>query len=92
MSHLGIDIDQYLLLTIYPVAALFITEMVGRAAKVPPWAKLVAQGITCVGFGVAYVTVIVAHWMTSVVLFALAFVLFYQARNAKLKPEQSTNP
>lgn len=91
MSHLGIDIDQYLLLTIYPVIALFIAEMVGRAVKVSSWTKLVAQGIICVGFGVAYITVIVAHWMTSVVLLALAFTLFYQARKAKLKPEQSTN-
>lgn len=91
MSHLGIDIDQYLLLTIYPVVALFIAEMVGRAVKAPSWAKLVAQGIMCVGFGVAYVTIIAAHWMTSIVLLALAFALFYQARKAKLKPEQSTS-
>ncbi|MBI3842833.1 MAG: hypothetical protein HY295_06815 [Thaumarchaeota archaeon] len=92
MSHLGVDIYEYILLTIYPVAGLFIAEMVGRAAKAPSWVKLVAQGVICVGFGIAYITVIVAHWMTSVVLLALAFALFYQARNAKIKPQQSTNP
>ena len=51
--------------------------------------KLVAQGTTCVGFGIAYVTLIVAHWITAVVLLALSFALFYQARIAKIKPEQS---
>lgn len=91
MSHLGVDIVEYILLTIYPVVGLFIAEIVGRAAKAPSWVKLVAQGIICVGFGIAYVTVIVAHWMTSAVLLALAFALFYQARNAKIKPQQSTN-
>jgi len=91
MSHLGVDIDEYILLTIYPVVGLFIAEMVSRATKAPSWVKLVAQGLICVGFGIAYVTVIMAHWMTSVVLLALAFALFYQARNAKIKPQQSTN-
>ena len=91
MSHLGVGIEEYILLTIYPVAGLFIAEMVGRAAKAPSWVKLVAQGVICVGFGIAYLTVIVAHWLTSLVLLALAFALFYQARNAKIKPQQSTN-
>jgi len=89
MSHLGIDIDFYFLLTIYPVAGLFIVEIICRVTKIPPWVKLVAQGITCVGFGIAYVTLIVAHWITAVVLLALAFALFYQARIAKIKPGQS---
>ena len=91
MSHLGVDIGGYVLLTIYPVAGLFIAEMVGRAAKAPSWVKLVVQGVICVGFGIAYLTVIVAHWLTAVVLLALAIALFYQARNAKIKPQQSTN-
>ncbi len=89
MSHLGIDIDFYFLLTVYPVAALFIAEMVCRAAKISSWIKLVAQGTICVGFGVAYLTLIVAHWITAVVLLALSVALFYQAKVAKLKPGQS---
>ena len=91
MSHLGVGIEEYILLTIYPVAGLFIAEMVGRAAKASSWVKLVVQGVICVGFGIAYLTVIVAHWLTAVVLLALAIALFYQARNAKIKPQQSTN-
>ncbi|MGI0082636.1 MAG: hypothetical protein ACREAF_03480 [Nitrosopumilaceae archaeon] len=89
MSHLGIDIDFYFLLAVYPVAALFIAEMVCRATKISSWIKLVAQGTICVGFGVAYLTLIVAHWITAVVLLALSLALFYQAKVAKLKPGQS---
>jgi len=89
MSHLGIDIDFYFLLTVYPVVGLLIVEIICRVAKIPSWVKLGAQGTTCVGFGIAYITLIVAHWITAVVLFALSFALFYQARIAKIKPEQS---
>lgn len=89
MSHLGVDFDFYFLLTIYPVAAIFIVEIICRAAKIPSWIKLVAQGITCIGFAIAYTTLIVAHWLTAIVLLALAVALFYQARVAKIKPGQS---
>jgi hypothetical protein len=90
MSHIeGIDVIDFVLLTIYPVAALFAVEMVSRAAKLSSWLKLVVQGFVSIGFGVAYVTLITAHWMTSLVLFALAAALLYQARLAKIKPGKS---
>lgn len=89
MSHLDVDVIDFLLLTIYPVAALFIVEIISRVAKLANWIKLVTQGVVSVGFAVAYVTLITAHWLTSLVLFALALALFYQARISKLKPGKS---
>ena len=89
MSHLGIDVIDYLLLTIYPVVGLFVIEIVSRAFKITSWVKLVIQGVLCIGFTVAYVTLIVAHWLTAFVLLALAIALLYQARIAKIKPGQS---
>jgi len=89
MSHLGIDIIDYLLLTIYPVIGLFVIEIVSRTLKITSWVKLVIQGILCIGFAIAYVTLIVAHWLTAIVLLALAIALLYQARIAKIKPGQS---
>jgi len=86
MSHLDVDIIDFLLLTIYPVGALFIIEMIGRVAKISSWIKLVVQGIVMLGFGIAYITLITPHWLTSIVMFALAFVLFYQARRIKIDP------
>ena len=89
MSHLGVDIIDYLLLTIYPVVGLFIVEIISRAFKITSWVKLVIQGVLCIGFTIAYVTLIVAHWLTAIVLLALAIALLYQARIAKIKPGQS---
>lgn len=89
MSHLDVDVIDFLLLTIYPVAMLFAIELVSRAIKIANWIKLVAQGISCIGFAAAYVTLITAHWLTALVLFALAVALFYQARIAKTAPEKS---
>ena len=61
MSHPGsVDIIDFVLLTIYPVGALFIIEILSRiisrtAKPVPSWLKLSIQGITMVGFAVVYI-------------------------------------
>lgn len=89
MSHLDIDIVDFLLITIYPVIGLFIVEIISRKLKIPSWSKLITQGIISAVFAVTYVTVITAHWLTSVVLFALSVTLFYQARRAKIHPDKS---
>ena len=89
MSHIDVDVVDFLLLTVYPVAALFIIEIISRAAKITNWIKLLTQGIVSIGFAIAYVTRITAHWLTALVLLALAIALFYQARLAKIKPGKS---
>ena len=89
MSHLNVDVIDFLLLTIYPVAGLFIVEMVSRAIKLKNWIKLISQAMLSIGFAIAYLTLITAHWLTALVLFALAAALFYQARLSKLKPGRS---
>ncbi|HXV65665.1 MAG TPA: hypothetical protein VD731_00360 [Nitrosopumilaceae archaeon] len=89
MSHLDVDVIDFLLLTIYPVAGLFAIEMISRAFKIISWIKLTFQGFVSVGFSIAYITLITAHWLTSLVLAALAIALFYQARRAKIFPGKS---
>lgn len=89
MSHLDIGPFEFVLLAIYPVAALFLIEIVYRSIKFVSWVKLLLQGGVSVAFGIAYLTVIEAHWITSLVLFVLALALFYQAKVAKLKPGKS---
>jgi hypothetical protein len=86
--HNGIDLDVYFELILYPVASLFAIEIVSRAAKIPNWIKLMSQAVMCVGFGIAYLTMHVAHWLTGIVLLALAFALFYQAKVSKIHPEK----
>lgn len=89
MSHLDVDVVDFLLLTVYPVIGLFVIEMISRAAKIATWLKLSMQGLLSIGFAAAYVTMITAHWLTSIVLAALGIALFYQARRAKINPEKS---
>jgi len=71
------------------VIGLFIIEMISRVLKIPSWLKLSTQGILSIGFAIAYVTMITAHWLTSIVLVALGIALFYQARRAKIHPDKS---
>jgi hypothetical protein len=87
--HNGIDLDVYFLIILYPVAGLFIIEMIFRVTKIANWIKLLTQAVMCVGFAIAYFTIHVAHWLTAGVLLALAIALFYQAKLSKLNPQKA---
>jgi len=89
MSHLDVDIFEFLILTIIPVAALFIIEMICRVAKTSSWPKLTVQGIVMVSFAVAYLVMETPHTLTAICLLALAIALFYQAKRAKINPEKA---
>jgi len=106
MSHPGsVDIIDFVLLTIYPVGALFIIEILSRIISrttkpVPSWLKLSIQGITMVGFAVTYTAfmpflinqdayTVEPHAITAFCLLALAAALFFQARRAKINPKKS---
>ena len=40
MSHIDVDVIDFVLLTVYPVAALFVIEMIFRVIKLKNWIKL----------------------------------------------------
>lgn len=84
-----IDIVFYFLIILYPVVGLLAIEMTCRIAKIANWLKLLAQAVMCVGFGIAYLTIHAAHWLTGGVLLALAIALFYQAKLSKFNPEKA---
>lgn len=86
LSHLDVDVIDFLLLAAYPAGALFLIEMISRGVRIPTWIKLSVQGVASAGFAIAYVTLITAHWFTSLVLAFLAVALFYQARRARVDP------
>ena len=107
MSHPGsVDIIDFILLTVYPVGALFIIEILTRTISriskpIPSWPKLSTQGVTMIGFAVAYTVFmpyfadqdkahdVEPHAITAFCLVALAAALFFQARRAKINPEKS---
>ena len=90
MSHIDVDIIDFLILTIIPVAVLFVIEMICRAIKIVSWIKLTIQGIMMVVFAVGYMTVITPHVLTAICLLALAGALFYQARRSKIDPKKTS--
>ena len=89
MSHLDVDIIDFLILTIIPVAVLFVIEMICRMIKTVSWIKLTIQGIMMAAFAIGYVTIITPHILTALCLLALAGALLYQARRSKLDPKKS---
>lgn len=87
MSHTGVDVIDFVLLATYPVVALLAIEFTRRLTGFANWIKLAVQAAVCVAFAVAYVVALpTAHWLTSLVLIALAIALAYQARRAALDP------
>jgi len=101
----SVDIIDFVLLTIYPVGGLFIIEILSRIISrtikpIPSWLKLSIQGIIMVAFAIAYTVFLPffinqdnhtaePHTITAFCLLALSVALFYQARRAKMNPENS---
>ena len=85
MPHTSIDITTYLLLALYPAAAIFFIEVAARFAKVASWRKYIIQGLAAIVFAVAYFIVIDATGV-AIMLLLLAPALFVHARRVKNNP------
>ena len=55
MVHLGIDIDQFILLTIYPAAAFFAVGYAAKKTKMHAAKSYLLQALTCIVFAITYV-------------------------------------
>lgn len=92
MGHLGIDIDQFILLTIYPAAAFFAIGYIARKTKMPPVRSYLLQGITCIAFSVGYLFAVPNGGAQGLALVLGMFgaLLLFMARKQKIQqPEQS---
>lgn len=81
MSHINIDIIDFILLTICPVIPLLVIELVYKITKMYSRPKLLFQASALIIFAVSYLIIIEPHWITSTVLFSLAIALLYQYKN-----------
>ena len=54
MTHNGIDIDQYVLFTIYPFAAFMVSGLVARKTKMAEVTKYIIQAAICIAFSIVY--------------------------------------
>jgi hypothetical protein len=54
MTHNGVDIDQFLLLAIYPTVALFAVGYLGKKLSLSDFFKYGLQSLTSFAFSIAY--------------------------------------
>jgi hypothetical protein len=91
LSHTGIDIDQFILLTIYPTAVFFAIGLVAKKGMLSEVLKYALQGITCIIFSIVYF-VGISHGGANglaVVLAMFGVLLLFMARKQKIQPATS---
>jgi chromate transport protein ChrA len=92
MVHLGIDIDEFILLTLYPAAAFFVIGYVAKKTKMQAAKSYFLQGITCIAFSIAYVFAVPNGGAQglAIVLGMFGVLLLFIARKQKIEqPHQN---
>jgi hypothetical protein len=87
MTHNGIDIDQFILLALYPTASFFIIGLLSRRFT-SEHLKYVAQALSCIIFAIVYIVTIPnggAQGLATV-LILFSGILFLMARNHVVHP------
>lgn len=90
MVHLGIDIDQFILLTIYPAAAFFVVGYVAKKTKMHAARSYLLQALTCIVFAIAYVFAVPNGGAQglAIVLGMFGALLLFLARKQKIEQPQ----
>lgn len=95
MTHNGIDIDQFILLTIYPTVTFFIIGLIARKFGFGEPLKYALQAASCVIFAIAYIVAVPnggAHGLAAV-LILFSGILFLMARRYIMHPRgEEENP
>ena len=92
MVHLGIDIDLYIMLTIFPAAAFFAIGYIAKKTKMHAATSYFLQAITCIAFSIGYFVVVPNGGAQglAIVLGMFGALLLFMARKQKIQqPEQS---
>jgi hypothetical protein len=82
MPHNGIDIDQFILLTIYPTAAFFVLGFLRKKFRFSEVLQYALQGGTCIVFSIVYF-ILIPHGGAqglAIVLFMFGILLLFMAR------------
>jgi fatty acid desaturase len=90
MVHLGIDIDQFILLAIYPAAVFFAIGYVGKKTKMQATKSYLLQAVTCIAFAIAYVFAVPNGGAQglAIVLGMFGVLLLFMARKQKIEQPQ----
>lgn len=93
MVHLGIDIDQFILLTIYPAAAFFAVGFIAKKTKMQAAKLYLLQALTCIAFSIAYFIIVPNGGAQglAIVLAMFGVLLLFMAKKQKIQqPEQQS--
>ena len=87
MVHLGIDIDQFILLTIYPAAAFFAVGYIAKKTKMHAAKSYLLQALTCIVFAITYVFAVPNGGAQglAIVLGIFGALLLFMARKQKIE-------
>lgn len=90
MVHLGIDIDQFILLTIYPAAVFFAIGYVAKKTKMQAAKSYLLQAVTCIAFAIAYVFAVPNGGAQglAIVLGMFGVLLLFMAKKQKIEQPQ----
>jgi hypothetical protein len=92
MVHLGIDIDVFILLAMFPAAAFFAIGYAAKKTKMHAAKSYLLQAITCIAFSIVYFVAVPNGGAQglAIVLGMFGALLLFMARKQKIQqPEQS---
>jgi hypothetical protein len=92
LPHNGIDIDTYILLTIYPIISFFAIGFVGRKFNLNETLKYFFQGASCLLFALFYIVMIPRGGAQglAIVLILFGILLLFMARKHKVSPKDQS--
>jgi hypothetical protein len=88
LTHNGIDIDQFILLTIYPTVSFFIIGLIARKFGFSEPLKHASQASSCILFAIAYIVAVPngGAYGLAAVLILFSGILFLMARRYIMHP------
>jgi hypothetical protein len=91
LRHNGVEIDQFVLLTIYPAVSIFVIAFIGNKLNLKKSVQYLIQARVCVVFAVIYSLFIPNGGAQglAIVLFLFSFILLLMARKQKIEPEEN---
>jgi len=91
LPHNGVDIDQYFLLTIYPIVAFFAIAILSKRLRLDEAFRSLFQAISCILFAVFYIILIPRGGAQglAIILILFGILLFFVARKQKISPNDN---
>jgi hypothetical protein len=89
LTHIGIDIDQYILLTLYPAIIIFGLGFAGKKKRISQSVTYLLQASTCIIFSIGYVFVVPNGGAQglAIVLALFGILLLFVARKYFIHPD-----